>query len=210
MSGEVREAEQQMAFSFPENLLAVYFFPSHRKAAEASHRIAQAGDRLKDGGVPLGFSYRRRVYRAGKLIAYYAGEERAVYEALEKICGKPFAGIGVRKETERVMAGWKGGGRYDEPVSAVPVAPCGTGDEPPGHGEDALGGGGGLFRDCLPGGGDCLDLAGDGGGAVFFHLRPQATGWPGICWNRMKRLPRRPPGIRMGNWRRFQRPNGGR
>ena len=97
---EVREAERQMGLSFPENLLAVYFFPSHRKAAEASHRIAPAGDRLKDGGVPLGFSYRRRVYRAGKLIAYYAGEERAVYEALEKICGKPFAGIGVRKGTE--------------------------------------------------------------------------------------------------------------
>ena len=97
---EVREAERQMGFSFPENLLAVYFFPSHRKAMEASHRIAPAGDRLKDGGVPLGFSYRRRVYRAGKLIAYYAGEERAVYEALEKICGKPFAGIGVRKGTE--------------------------------------------------------------------------------------------------------------
>ena len=97
---EVREAERQMGLSFPENLLAVYFFPSHRKAAEASHRIAPAGDRLKDGGMPLGFSYRRRVYRAGKLIAYYAGEERAVYEALEKICGKPFAGIGVRKGTE--------------------------------------------------------------------------------------------------------------
>lgn len=33
-----------------------------------------------------------------------------------------------------------------------------------------MGGGGGLFRDCLPGGGDCLDLAGDGGEPYSFSL----------------------------------------
>ena len=42
-----------------------------------------------------------------------------------------------------------------------------------------MGGGGGLFRDCLPGVGDCLDLAGDGGEPYSFSLPVTSDGLAG-------------------------------
>ena len=97
----VRETERQALFGFPENLVAAYFFTTAHAAKQAAAQVAPAGDRLKaGGGMPLGFSYRRRVYRSGKVVAYYAGPEPAVYDALERVCGKPFAGLGVGRHTE--------------------------------------------------------------------------------------------------------------
>lgn len=93
----LREAERQAPYTFPENLLAVSIFPSARAARKAAGAIAPSGDRLRAGRrAPLGYAVRRGVYRREAVIAYYAGRDGRVFAALEKTCGRPFAGTGVK------------------------------------------------------------------------------------------------------------------
>lgn len=102
----LREAERQAPYAFPENLLAASLFPSARAAKKAAGTIAPSGDRLRAGGrAPLGYAIRRGVYRREAMVVYYAGRDNRVFAAVEKVCGRPFAGTGVKgrngKEADR-------------------------------------------------------------------------------------------------------------
>ena len=102
----LREAERQAPYAFPENLLAASLFPSARAAKKAAGTVAPSGDRLRAGGrAPLGYAIRRGVYRREAMVVYYAGRDDRVFAAVEKVCGRPFAGTGVKgrngKEADR-------------------------------------------------------------------------------------------------------------
>lgn len=90
-----REAGRQGKTAFPENLLAVSFFPSAGKAKKAAAMVAPSGDRLKAGSLRLPYAPSRRLYRKDTMLLYYAGPDRKLAEALGSCCGKPFAGSGL-------------------------------------------------------------------------------------------------------------------
>lgn len=102
-AGDIRrgewEAERQLSSAFPENLLAVSFFSSSWAAKKAAGAIAPSGDRLKEGRrPPLAYTRKRLLYRRETMIIYYAGKDERIHLALQKCCGKPFAGTGVKRE----------------------------------------------------------------------------------------------------------------
>ena len=94
----LRAVEKAAPYAFPENLIALYCFGSSGAARRAAREIAPSGDRLKTGGMPLGYAPGRRVYRRESRIAVYAGKEEKAAAALGKLFGKPVAGTGVRRE----------------------------------------------------------------------------------------------------------------